>query len=105
MVPTAESATLHVGPYTVRQQPMFDNPAWAHYLIFRSGKLIGKQLSYPTLDDCRWHENRRGQYALEGESSRLPHGYTAQTRWWQKRGRPTNAERERRARELLTVEE
>jgi hypothetical protein len=57
---------------------MFDNPAWAHYLIFRAGRLVGRQLSYPSLSDCQWLE-RAGIYATE---SRWPITSTG------RRGRP-----------------
>lgn len=88
--------TLQLGPYTVLCTLRHDNPHWPRYLIFRRDKLIGKQFSIPCRSDCEWHERRHGQYATAVESQQLFKGYGRGFNV-SRRGRPTNAERARRA--------
>jgi hypothetical protein len=75
MMPTAPTSTFTLGAYTIRQQGMFDNPAWSIFLIFLKDKLIGRQISYPALSDCRFHEIRHGVYAHHHESHSHSAGY------------------------------
>jgi hypothetical protein len=75
---------------------MFDNPAWAHYLIFRGGRLVGLQLSYPSLSDCQWLERTGGIYATE---SRWPVTTSPRRRG----GRPRKAEAAREQQEAIAA--
>ena len=68
MRPVALTSTFTIKPYTICQKPLFDNPALAIFLIFLKDKLIGRQISYPCLSDCQWHEYRAGIYAQKHES-------------------------------------
>lgn len=74
-MPIAPTSTFTLGAYTIRQQGMFDNPAWSIFLIFLKDKLIGRQISYPALSDCRFHEIRNGVYAHLHESHKHSGGY------------------------------
>jgi hypothetical protein len=87
--------TFKLGRYVVRIALRHDNPAFAKYLIFRGDKLIGRQFSWPCESDCQWHERMAGVYATVSQTY---HKFTMP-----RRGRPTNAERDRRA--ALTVED
>ena len=52
-----------VGPYMVRLQESAACPsAMPLHYVFRDGEFIGKSLSMPDLDACRWleHSNREG---------------------------------------------
>ena len=96
MIPIAPTRVYDLGKYTIRAQPLTLNPYWTTHLIFLRGKLIGRQLSVPSLSDCRWFEVRGGVYATEEESHKLPvwsEGSYAITR----RGRPSKKEQARRA--------
>lgn len=88
-----------LGPYTVRIGIRCDNPAFPTYLIFKGDALIGKPFSAPSLSDCEGIERRNSErakvYELKIEYKKRP--YTIG-----RRGRPTNAERERREAALLT---
>lgn len=64
------------GEFTVRIGLRPDNPAFPCYIIFKGAVLVGKQFSYPTLEDCRWLE-RSAQYAERSEHAKQPYGYTA----------------------------
>ena len=59
----AETRIFPLGKYIIRQQPLPLNPAFATHLIYLAGKLIGKQLSVPTVSDCDWHCSHHGCYA------------------------------------------
>lgn len=63
-----ETRTFDLGPYTVRQTPRFDNPAWPVYTIFKNDTLIGKSFSVPDLGCCRWLEINKGVYARQDET-------------------------------------
>lgn len=93
MTPVAASSTFSLGPYRIRQEPMFDNPAWAHFLIFHGDRLVGLQLSYPSLSDCQWLERTSGVYATV---SRWPVTSAG-------RGRPRKAEAARELKEALAA--
>lgn len=70
----AETLSIQVGRYTVQKRPRPDNPAWAVYIVFRGGRLIGKSFSLPNLDCCRWLElHQDGRYA---EPSKRPRCYS-----------------------------
>lgn len=99
----AETKTWRIGRYTVRQQPRFDNPAWAQYLVFATDKLIGKSFSCPDLALCDYldYQQRDKPACTRAKAPALPLRGVAAFR----KGRPTNAERERRAALLLTEEE
>lgn len=88
--------TIELGPYTVRVGIRIDNPAWPAFLIFKGAVLIAKQFSMPCESDCSWHEARRGQYAKAEESKQDFRKY-GRAFTVSRRGRPTNAERARRA--------
>lgn len=64
----ADSRIFAIDQFTIRQKPLDSNPAFATHLIYLAGKLIGRQLSVPTLDDCKWHQVKAGQYAKPEES-------------------------------------
>lgn len=78
--PVAATSTWTLDVYTIKQQPMFDNRAFAIFMIFLRGKLIGRQVSYPAVSDCHWHEVRQGVYAHQHESHRHSGGYIIQRR-------------------------
>lgn len=94
---------MQLGPYTVLCTLRHDNPYWPRYLIFLGEKLVGKQFSIPCRSDCEWHERRKGEYAKAEESRQefKKHG-SGWAPTGRPRGRPTNAERDRRAAALLT---
>ena len=48
----AETRSFPVGRFTVWQKPRFDNPAFAQYVIYLAGKLIGKSFSRPDAECC-----------------------------------------------------
>lgn len=50
----AETRTYQIGKFTIRQQPHFDNPAFAQYLVYFGERLVGKQFSAPSESDCEW---------------------------------------------------
>jgi hypothetical protein len=59
MIRVAETRTYQLGRYTVRQQPHWDNPAFAQYLVFLDDVLIGKCFSSPGISDCDWLEHQQ----------------------------------------------
>lgn len=83
-----------LGQYRILAIALSLNPYFTTHIIYLRDKLIGRQLSVPSLSDCRWFDARGGQYAEEAETRKAIFGYTAQT--LARRGRPTNAERARR---------
>lgn len=89
------SETFTLGPYTVRIGLRRDNPAFPVYLVFKGDELVGRQFSRPCESDCRWLEHQRGVYATASSTRNKFSVY--------RRGRPTNAERARRA--ALEVED
>lgn len=78
MIPIATSRIYELGGYTIRAQPLQTNPHWTTHLIFKGEKLIGRQLSTPTLADCEWLDKHGGVYAEESESA-PQRGYTMQS--------------------------
>ena len=93
MIRVAETRTYPLGKFTVRQQPIFNNPAWAEFLVFLGDHLIGKCFSSPSVSDCHWLErqqreqtifayttdplpelstNRRGKFHIHRERARAP---------------------------------
>lgn len=95
--------TMQLGPFTVRCAMRPDNTAFPVYLIFRGEKFIAKQFSCPSESDCAWHYSNRGTYAIPSESAKFVFSYSEQNKV--RRGRPSNAERERRAAYVAQVEE
>jgi hypothetical protein len=79
-MPLAQTSTFTISVFTIKQKPLFDNPAFAVFLIFLKDRLVGRQISYPTLTDCRWHEQRHGVYARPGESHHHSGGYVIRGR-------------------------
>ena len=71
MIGIAETRIYQIGRFTIRQQPLPLNPAWATHLIFLGRQLIGRQFSVPCTSDCEWHLRRRGVYATSAESADL----------------------------------
>lgn len=69
MIRVAETKTHRVGKYVVRQQPHFDNPAFAQYLVFLGDVLIGKCFSIPCESDCEWLERQQREQTLYAYSS------------------------------------
>lgn len=65
----AETRTFQVGPYTVRQQPRFDSPSWAQYLVFLGDVLVGKSFSMPDLGCCEWLERQKRDESIYAYSS------------------------------------
>lgn len=63
MILIAETKVYELGQYTIRKQPLFDNPYWATHVIFHQGEIIGRQLSVPTESDCDWYRATKGRYA------------------------------------------
>lgn len=96
MRPVAQTSTFSIAIYTIRQQPLFDNPHQAIFLVFLREKLIGRQISYPCLSDCQWHEAQRGIYA---QRSRSFVSYRDQ-QTIRRGGRPTKDETARRKAQL-----
>lgn len=92
----AESRTFQLGPYTVRQRPRFDNPAFAVYKVFRGDTFIGDSFSIPDLGCCEWLERTRGVYATPEENYQLPplreRGAVSRT-WRQERLRRSGRQR------------
>lgn len=56
---------MTLGKYTVVIATRPDNPAFPVYRIFVGAHMIGKQFSYPSITDCRWHETTNGVYATQ----------------------------------------
>lgn len=46
------------GPFRILQHPLHGNPYWATHWIYRTGRLIGKLLSVPSLADCELLERQ-----------------------------------------------
>jgi len=74
----AETRVYQLGRFTIRQQPMFDNPSFAHYLVFLDGCLVGKQFSVPSISDCEILE--RQSRPRNDEKKPDYYGYTARHR-------------------------
>lgn len=67
MLLIAETRIFQVGRYRIVARPLETNPYWAlHWIYDRRDKLVGKQLSVPTEDDCRFLERWGGRYADGG---------------------------------------
>lgn len=64
-----ETHVFEIGPYRVRQQPRFDSPAWACYLVFLGDVLIGKSFSMPSQSDCEWLERQQRDQTFYAYSS------------------------------------
>lgn len=98
------SATQKLGQFTVRIGLRPDNPAFPVYLIYKGEKFIGKSFSMPDEGCCAWLERQEANRIIYAEQS-------AQAKKTMKdwslgrRGRPTNAERAKRAAQLLQVPE
>lgn len=78
----AATSSFTLGPFTVQVRPRFDSPAWAVYIVLRGRRLIGKQFSRPSLDDCRWLESHaREERVVYADSSfrRRAHPYYGQS--------------------------
>lgn len=90
----AERGWRDLGKYRVLAMPLPTNEYFTTHRIFLNGALIGRQLSVPGLDDCRWFECRQGEYATAKES-KSDSSWQLRIRT-HKRGRPTNAERSAR---------
>lgn len=97
MLPIADTRTYQLSRFTIREQPRRDNPAWPQFLIFLDGKLIATQGSRPAESDCEWHLARRGEYSTSTRTVDISAGRPIWNTPVKRRGRPTNAERERRA--------
>lgn len=76
----AEAFIYELGKYTIRRKPLHLNPAFATHHIYYRGRLVGQQLSVPTVSDCEWYERRHGVYAHEYESHHHSGGYHVKTR-------------------------
>lgn len=50
----AQTSTYTLGRFTIHQRPLFDNPAFCHFLVFLGQQLVGKQFSVPSESDCDW---------------------------------------------------
>lgn len=50
-----------LGRFRILAKPLELNPHWVTHHIYFKGKLVGKQLSVPTLSDCEWHEAIAGR--------------------------------------------
>lgn len=93
-MPIVETRSWKLGRFTICQQPRFDSPAWPQYLIFVSGRLIGKQFSCPCESDAVWLERSNGEV------------YATRSRWldtsYGRRGhvRPGRARADRDARQV-----
>jgi len=80
--------------------PLETNPAWTTHRIIYRGKVIGRQLSVPSLSDCDWYRSNNGIYADRSHTWAAPqHRKVGLGNL--KRGRPTREESERRERMLL----
>lgn len=66
--------------------------------------MVGQQFSVPSLSDAEWLESRNGQYARADESLAYCKTYGRKFRIT-RGGRPTNAERARRAAMLTEIPE
>jgi hypothetical protein len=87
---------IRLGKYTVIARTRFDNPFWSQYVVYIGEIIIGKSFSMPDLGCCAWLERQyeagRTVYAATSAPlQRFSMGAPI------KRGRPTNAERARRA--------
>ncbi len=65
-----EALTFDLGPYTVKQRPRFDNPAFAVYKIFRGTKFVAASFSRPDEGCCRWLELQKSANLVYAEASR-----------------------------------
>lgn len=98
MIAADVGTTYQLGRFTIRVGLRPDNPAFPRFLVFLGDDLVGKQFSRPCVTDCEWllrSQRSESQYA---EPSKAPFAFTVY-----RRGRPTNAERARRA--TLEVED
>lgn len=95
----ARRGWYELGKFHVLALPLRTNEYFTTHHIFLREKLIGRQLSVPSVSDCQWHEAHCGTYATKEQSHKPRYGY----QMIQKRGRPTNAERDKRAAMLLTT--
>lgn len=68
----ADTRSFQLGPYTVKQRPRFDNPAFAVYKVFRGDRFIGDSFSIPDEGCCAWLERTRGIYATPDQNYDLP---------------------------------
>jgi hypothetical protein len=98
-----EIKTWRLGRFTVRQQPRFDNPAWAQFTVSIGKKFIGNAFSCPDLACCEYLERQSNGVTSQLTAAKVPAATLRGIAAFRK-GRPTNAERERRA-ALLPVEE
>ena len=93
-----QARVYQLGSYRVLCKPLDSNPAWSTHWIYRGDALIGKQLSVPTIDDCRWYHRRHGVYATQQESAVPFKGYQMQS--IARRKRPTDLVRKSQAAEV-----
>lgn len=102
--------TFQIGAYTVRIALRPDNPAFARYLVFRNGELVGKQFSRPDESDCRWLErwgilyankSRLSQYSSVWQRMRAGVATAITTR--SRRGRPRKEDAERQLQEAMAA--
>lgn len=101
----AEIKTWRIGRFTIRQQPRFDNPAWAQFTVSIGTKFIGNAFSCPDLGCCEYLERQsKGATPPRLTAAKVP-AHTLRGIAAFRKGRPTNAERERRAALALTEEE
>jgi hypothetical protein len=87
----AETFIYELERYTIRRQPLPTNPAFATHLIYFKGKLVGRQLSVPTVSDCEWYERRHGVYATQSESHEHSAGHRIRHCASMRGGRSPNA--------------
>ena len=102
----SEPKTFHLERFTVHERTRFDNPAWPVYLVFFAGRLVGKSFSRPDIGCCEWLERQTAEELVYAEcSAKLSDKGREHTlrgiekarafSLTRRRGRPTNAERER----------
>lgn len=94
----ADTRTFQLGPYTVVQRPRANDPACPAYTIWRGEQIVGRSYSRPDEACCRWLESHPGRPLYASGSATL-------RQYVPRLGRPSNAERARRAALLAGLED
>lgn len=87
--------------YTVWHDPLAHRP-WGLYRIYRGAKYCGAQLSYPSKDDCEWHDKWVGTFAIAAPLRGLnEYGYSSER--YRRKGRRRKAEADAELQEALAA--
>lgn len=91
-----------LGRFRIFALPLETNEFWTTHRIYLGNKLIGRQLSVPSLSDCEWYATNMGIYADRSHTweSPKPRKHVSLRG---KPGRPTREQVARREAALLAV--